>query len=278
MTNDRLVIAAVDGSQRAQDAALWAADEAKLRGAALRVVEVVPDPDRGDTESAVLGYTAQRCRRVQPELSVREEIAHGNAVAELVRRSKEAELMVLGAHGHTATRWASVGSVATKVATHAECPVVVVREPRAVGGIVVGIDGSAAGQRALRFAFETARARGAELVAVRARDLERVEGFPVVPPMDFEIQAELDIARRHLDKYLQGWADEFPDVGVRREIRCGHPTAVLLHSAAGARMLVVGHRGRGGFAGLLLGSTAAGVLRDAPCPVAVLRGPEERFL
>lgn len=271
MNDQQWVIAAVDGSERAQEAALWAAEDAALRGAELRIVAVIESPATDDREAAMLEHVAQRCRRAQPGLPVSDQVAHGHPAAELVRASKEADLLVLGAHGRTASRRTSVGSVATRVATHAQCPVVVVREPRPVGGVVVGVDGTASGQQALHFAFTAARMRGTELVAVHARDLVRTAGrFPAIPPLDFEVQAELDKARRDLDRSFEGWEERYPDVPVSREVRCGHPTAVLLHVSARARMLVVGHRGSGGFAGLLLGSTAAGVLRDAQCPVAVL--------
>ncbi|GAB2668935.1 universal stress protein [Saccharopolyspora gloriosae] len=269
------MIAAVDGSERAQQAALWAADEAARRGAELRIVEVTEFTDTDERERAMLDHVVRRCRQETPDLPVSDRVAHGHPATELVRASKEADLLVLGAHERTASRWASAGSVATRVATHAECPVVVVREPRRAGGVVVGLDGTVLEQQALHFAFTAARRRGTELIAVRARDLVRAaERFPAIPPLDFEVQAELDKARRDLDHSLEGWNERYPDVPVCREVRCGHPTAVLLHLSARARMLVVGHRGTGGFAGMLLGSTAAGVLRDAECPVAVLRGTE----
>ncbi|GAB2669042.1 universal stress protein [Saccharopolyspora gloriosae] len=267
-----LVIAAVDRSDSARQAAFWAAEDAALRGAGLQLVGVAEAGADDAHERATLDHVAQRCRQLHPEALPDVLVAHGNPITELVRLSAEAELVVLGAHGRTASRWASVGSVATRVATHASCPAVVVREPRSASPVVVGVDGSQRGRRALEFAFTEARARNSELVAVRARDLATVERFPVVPPLDFEIQAELDRARRELDEALSGVVGRYPEVTVRNEVRCGHPTAVLLHLASRARLLVVAHRGAGGFAGLLLGSTAAGVLRDAPCPVAILRG------
>ncbi|MFR9730057.1 universal stress protein [Saccharopolyspora sp. MS10] len=267
-----LVIAAVDGSERARQAASWAAEDAALHGAGLQLVGVAENGADDAHERAMLDHVAHRCRQLHPEAPAEVLVAHGNPIAELVRLSAGAGLVVLGAHGRTASRWASVGSVATRVATHAACPAVVVREPRPVGDVVVGVDGSERGRRALEFAFAEARARGSELVAARARDLATVERFPVVPPLDFEIQAELDRARRELDEALAGVEGRYPGVAVRKEVRCGHPLAVLLHLASRARLLVVGHRGAGGFAGLLLGSTAAGVLRDAPCPVAIVRG------
>jgi nucleotide-binding universal stress UspA family protein len=74
-----------------------------------------------------------------------------------------------------------------------------------------------------------------------------------------------------LAEALAGWAEKYPDVEVHKQVVRGHPVEVILEESAGAELLVLGSRGRGGFAGLLLGSVSQGVLHRTPCPVAVVR-------
>jgi hypothetical protein len=63
----------------------------------------------------------------------------------------------------------------------------------------------------------------------------------------------------------------FPGIDVRTKLVHGHPAQALIDSSAGAELVVVGSRGRGGFAGMLLGSVSQAVLQHAACPVAVIR-------
>jgi nucleotide-binding universal stress UspA family protein len=80
-------------------------------------------------------------------------------------------------------------------------------------------------------------------------------------------------AREHeiLAERLAGWQEKYPDVTVRRVVTGGRPARCLLDQAEGAQLLVVGSRGRGGFAGMLLGSTSRTLIHHAPCPLLVVR-------
>jgi nucleotide-binding universal stress UspA family protein len=133
--------------------------------------------------------------------------------------------------------------------------------------IVVGVDGSAGSVSALRWALRIARAEHASIDAVGAWEYAGWSG-PVPPP---EYSPKLD-----LEEAVNGVVDKV--YGVERPsylrvlIREGHPVRVLLDECADAVMLVVGSRGHGGFAGLLLGSVSARVAELASCPVLVVHG------
>lgn len=139
-----------------------------------------------------------------------------------------------------------------------------------VGGlIVVGVDGSTGGREALRFAMAEARLRGAELQAVSAWRYPYSYGESLVIVSDDDLKAA---AERGLIEAIAA-AGEQVGVQVEPVVRQGRAASVLLESAADADMLVVGSRGRGGFAGLLLGSVSQKCVQHAPCPVVVVPAP-----
>lgn len=73
---------------------------------------------------------------------------------------------------------------------------------------------------------------------------------------------------------LAGFAERYPDVVVRYEVLSGEPRETLIEASGNAQLMVVGARGLGGLAGLLLGSVSQAVLHHAHCPVIVVRGQE----
>ena len=136
--------------------------------------------------------------------------------------------------------------------------------------ILVGVDGSAAGTAGLGWAVAEARRRSVPLQVVYALEQRHSDAFTRANPLYVaderrEAEAVLDTAVG----YAHGLA---ADVDVRPVLEVGSPAVVLLARSAAAEMVVVGSRGRGGFAGLLLGSTSLQVAAHAPCPVVVLRG------
>jgi nucleotide-binding universal stress UspA family protein len=136
---------------------------------------------------------------------------------------------------------------------------------------VVGIDGTPASEAAIAFAFAQASAHGADLVAVHAwtdvvPEAEYLSGAAALDFGPFE-----ERAAEILDERLAGWQEKYPDVHVRRQLVRDRAASVLLRHGEHARLLVVGSRGRGGFRGLLLGSTSQQLLHHATCPVAVVR-------
>lgn len=141
------------------------------------------------------------------------------------------------------------------------------------GGVAVGVDSSASSVRALIMAAEEAKRRQTVLHVVRAwsmRTAPRPEECPpgTVPSTDQYQQAVIADTQRIVNSKLGAE----PAVPVELHIVHSPSPQALLSASRGADLLVVGHRGRGGFAGLMLGSVAAGVLHHASCPVAVLRG------
>ncbi|KAA5834911.1 universal stress protein [Saccharopolyspora hirsuta] len=258
MRAEQPVVVGVDGSEQSVAALAWAVGEAELRGAAVRIVVI---------DDSAAGSIADRFRSTNLATEVSAEIACGRPATELIRCSERAQLLVLGARG----RGMLLGSLSTKVAMHARCPVVVVREHRSGSGpVLVGVDGTPHGQHVLQFAFEAAAARRAELAVMQVWEAPGAEGSVVLAPPE-ELAEARGEAERSLRTQLAGWREQYPDVAVRRHTPRGHPVAALTERAREAQLLVVGHRNRKGlFAALLLGSVASGVLHRAHCPVAVI--------
>ncbi|GAA1676216.1 universal stress protein [Glycomyces endophyticus] len=136
-------------------------------------------------------------------------------------------------------------------------------------GIVVGVDGSPSSHRALEWALAHAAAAGLVVTAVQAWQIPMNYGTAamILPAQEFAEEA-----RRSLEKTVEEAAAEFPTVHVERVVREGHPAKVLLEVADGARMLVVGSRGHGGFVGAVIGSVSQYCVTHAHCPVLVFRG------
>ena len=139
--------------------------------------------------------------------------------------------------------------------------------------IVVGLDSLQESVRALRWAVDEARLRGAELQLVHAYPTPELVALPAVVtlPSDDELRAAADeVISEQLERI--GGAGDVP---VTRTVRSGGAAAVLCEVAQGADLLVVGARGLGGFRGLLLGSVTHQVVAHSPCPV-VVTVPEHR--
>jgi len=139
--------------------------------------------------------------------------------------------------------------------------------------IVVGVDGSGASRDALAWALDEARLRRAELVAVHAwepaaamLDPGPAPGFDLVGVVPLE-----EAAQALVDQVVDGVARENLDVTVERRVAAGPPVDVLVDAARDADLLVVGSRGHGGLASLLLGSVSQQLAHRAPCPLLIHR-------
>jgi nucleotide-binding universal stress UspA family protein len=290
----RGVVVGVDGSERALQAVRWAAAEAVRRNLPLRLVSaytwpaggLVGDPGLGvDYRHVVRGIAdeqlvtaAREATAVAPDLEVERVPVEGFPAPVLQAQSIDAALVVLGDRGLGGFTGLLIGSVAVALAAHATCPVVVVRGPEAdpkaarSEPVVVGVDGSPAGEAAVPFAFEAASLHGVPLVAVHTwRDL--LVDATMAPLLDFDAIAaeEAEV----LAERLAGWSATYPDVAVRRAVLRDRPAHALVEQSAAAQLLVVGSRGRGGLAGMLLGSVSQAVLHHAHCPVAVVRPADQ---
>ena len=138
------------------------------------------------------------------------------------------------------------------------------------GRIVVGVDGSPSSAQALRWGANLAEMMGARLEAVTSWDFPASYGFASVPS-DWDPAGDM---RKVLDETVRAVFGDRPPAGLQRKVREGGAAKVLIEASQGAIMLVVGSRGHGGFAGLLLGSVSANVAEHAPCPVLVIHGDQ----
>ena len=275
------IVAGYDGSPGGAHALRWAAREARARGTTLTAcLAWTPDHMELPTESALCDLARQHGQEIlarglpyaESELGpgrVRADLACGSAAQVLCERSTEADMVVVGSRGHSELPGLLLGSVAWQVAGHAARPVVVVRGAwrpanQAPGPVVVGADGSPAGQAAVVFAFEEAALRDVPLVAVCAlADAPGRFGESRQVEEDFE-----DLMARE--------AKEHPEVSVTHRVLAGTPRAALLTATADAQMLVVGSRGRGGLDDMPIGSIAQALLQHAPCPVGVVHQADSR--
>jgi nucleotide-binding universal stress UspA family protein len=289
------VLAGYDGSPSSAVAVAWAADEAARRGVPLAVAYAadytglvggpfggawLPEAVVRETErTAEAGAALARER--QPGLEVTAHAYADGAAITLIRESRSSGLVVVGTRGRGELAACVLGSVATSVAARALAPVVVVRGGEAVTPgpqrpVVVAVDGSAAAGDALRFAVEAARGTGATLKIVGAwltvrEDWVRAYWLAADPTQDPD-----RTARQAVEGIVADAADTAaalaPDLTIRSCTRGGDPATVIVDLAGDdAALVVLGSRGRGSVAGLLLGSVGHGVVHAARCPVAVVK-------
>ena len=291
MAHNAPIIVGVDGSPSSNEAVRWAALEATRQHAPLLLIltDLIPLgylPGNGFYQTEIDNQTiAGRAKLAEAKVlaeatvggigtvDVQTEFVTGSAIQTLLDRSKDARMLAVGSRGLGAFRSSLLGSVSTALAMHAHCPVAVIRDARVsatsdAGSVVVGVDGSATSVHAIGIAFDQASKRGVELVAVHAwMDTSQfaLEGA--------EWQIAEDTEAAVFSESLAGWHDQYPDVGVRRVLLKDRPVRQLLEESATAQLLVVGSHGRGGFAGMVLGSTSRALLHTAECPIIVARIP-----
>lgn len=282
------VVVAVDDRGTAADAVDWASAEAATRQSPLRIVHVfpsaLPDPycvaaatgnpfTARATAETVLRAAVARAHTVASDIEVTTRALPGTPKHTLLAEATGAQLLVVGSRARHGLRGLLTRSVSTNVAAHAPCPVVIIRPSQAADApgwspprIVVGVDASES-SAVLGFAFQAARQRGLPLFAVRAwtpdrpADLEGTSGRTTL--------AEL-LARRTLERALERWRPEFPDVPVHTTLVRGDPAQTLISHSHRAALLVIGTRGRGHLTGTLLGSVSQTVLQHGHSPVAVI--------
>ena len=256
------IVVGVDGSAGATAAVRWAAAEAQLREAELRVFTAYHrrDPQQhGDDDAAAVVHDAvAQARKVAPEVEIRGIALPGYAAPMLLHAAEEAALLVVGDRRRGSLPGQPLGSVGSQVATHARASVVVVRgRPSCdTGPVLVGIDKGTAASTIIGRAFEEAALRKTPLLAVTAGSADR--------------PAAADALGADLDPQLEPWRLKFPEVEVQREYAAGRPDKVLVQRCQQAQLVVVGPR-RHGYEGVMLGSIGTGLLRRAECPVLIAR-------
>jgi nucleotide-binding universal stress UspA family protein len=139
--------------------------------------------------------------------------------------------------------------------------------------IVVGVDGSDPSKRALQWAADQAKLTGAELNVITTWEFPPTLGWAPPYPSDFDPDKD---AAKALKAAVEAVLGSDPGVVLHLTVTEGHPAFVLTEAAKGAVLLVVGSRGHGAFAGMLLGSVSEYCASHAPCPVVVVRHPDDK--
>lgn len=142
-------------------------------------------------------------------------------------------------------------------------------EKKTNGHIVVGIDGSEPSKSALRWAAKLAPALGGKIDVIIAWEYPMMLGWEGGIPDWWRPDED---AKKVLEETLESVFGKTPPEGLVSGIRQGNATSVLLDASKDAQMLIVGSRGHGGFAGLLLGSVSSACAEHATCPVLVVHG------
>ncbi|MGW4330013.1 universal stress protein [Nocardia sp. NPDC004573] len=285
---DRPIVVAVDGSATSYHAAAWAAADAALHRARLHIVTSVSvrpgygvgatlteadvewlrkDGERVLTEAARVARTTA----AGEALTISTELTVAPIIPDLIDRSGRARTLVVGSRGLGAFRRELLGSVSAAMTRHAHCPVAVVRSTSATDPltsgkpVLVGVDGTTNSVPAVELAFEEASRRKVGLIALHT--WSDSSGIDLVPGWDAVREREDAL----LAENLAGFGERYPDVAVRRVLVRDRPVRSLLDQSEDAQLLVVGSHGRGGFTGMLLGSTSAALLHSVECPILVVR-------
>ncbi|WP_285725644.1 universal stress protein [Psychromicrobium xiongbiense] len=295
------IVVGVDGSDHGYCALRWAVREAKRRQRPLHLVTAYSVPifaasglDGGfatvdddlirQGAQAVIDQAVERIADAGIDYDAR--IEKGDASAVLLEFSLTAELLVFGSRGRGGFVGRLLGSVSSALPGHAHCPTVTVplkcaprlddAQPEAAQLrplITVGVDGSSQSRFAVLVAAEEAQRAGKELRIICAvPPLNTAVGWLPTPidrnALFEEIETQLDAGRAWLSSH-------FPGLPISSELVDGVPIEVLIESSASSELLVLGTRGHGGFAGMILGSTTDGVLHHARGPVMVVRDRED---
>jgi len=239
------IVVGTDGSAQAGRAVEWAAREAVLRGAPLRIVSAAEMPPRmsapapgtgletvatrliGDRDRA-LAAAAQAATAAAPDVLIDTDPVDGPPAQAVADSGSGALLLVVGSDGHGSFAAMTLGSVSRYAALHASCPVVVYRDQAPVADrlVVVGIRSPQDCGPALEFAFEEARLRKAGLLAVHA--------------WQFPDSRDAEGAAGKLDEVLSDCRGGYPDVDASRDVVRGHPGRVLADLSAKADLVVLG--------------------------------------
>jgi nucleotide-binding universal stress UspA family protein len=285
------LLVGVDGTEGSVEALRWAAHEAARRSWPLHVMTCAELPvaveagligSGGTTglamDSIVTDHEAVNQRAVDVarsfglEVEVSGETVLGSPGYALVGAAHAEDLIVVGATAHPGRLADVLGSVATLITHRAHCPVVVVhgsdRRDALIGRIVVGVDGSDGSQAALDWAIDEAMCCDAELVLVHGWS------YPYQGPRTGISEPRDDM---RLDAMRTLEACGFRVREIAPALRCHSiiseqsPAKAVIDAGKDADLVVVGSRGHGGFAALLLGSVSRTVLQHAQVPVVIVR-------
>ncbi|WP_431710885.1 universal stress protein [Glutamicibacter uratoxydans] len=292
------IVVGVDGSQQSRCALKWAEKEARRRSVALNVVSAYTIPvfaassmDAGYStldDDLIRGGAEDIVRQAREELgdtdvTVRTYIESGDPAGVLLDLSNDAELVVVGTRGRGGFVGRMLGSVSSALPAHAKCPTVVVplrmakeqdgQTEQVRDAIVVGVDGSDRARAAVLAAADAAMARNIKLRIVCA--VAPVSAALAWMPATVDQEAVLEDVRHQMQIGVRWLKSHYPELELETDVISGPPVEVLIGESERAVLTVTGSRGRGGFTGMLLGSTSQGVLHHSKGPVMVVPDRED---
>lgn len=260
----------------------WAAARASRGRKHLRLAHIVDPRIAGagnpdlliEAEGAaarILQEATEAALSVDPALEVDTVVLTGAVIETLTELSKSSRLLVVGSNRGDGPGRAS-GTHSVRVAAASESPVAVIPDVdlSARRGVVVGVDGSDLSEHALAVAAEEASRVGEPLIPVHAWHAPNVYGGGVIVTGDFFDELRL-AAEETLSLALAGLRGQYPDLEITPVVVEGIPDMAILDAAHSASLVVVGSRGRGAFARLLLGSVSHGVLAHLETPTIVAK-------
>ncbi len=283
------ILVGVDGSPESDAAVRWATAEALMRDLPLTLMHVISPVITSwpviPLEASVTEWQQQNAEEVidnarklvqsaagdSEQLVVDTEIRYGDVSSTLAGGSRDAFMTVVGSHGRGTLGRAVLGSVSSVLAHHGHGPIAIIRAGEGVprsrqAPVLLGVDGSSASEDATALAFDEASRRGVYLIALHAWS---DAGVLSIVGMDWtEYQ---DVGQEVLADRLVRWQEKYPDVQVQRQVVCDEPTRWLIDESPQAQLVVVGSHGRGGFAGMVLGSVSRKVAHAAKVPVVIVR-------
>lgn len=295
--DNKAVLVGVDGTDASYKAVWWAANYAKHAGLTLQIVCAYSLPSYAavsfDATYTALGDDAVAHTDAQEILSRAKAIADEQGVAAstlivtgdpssvFVELSRNYNLIVIGNRGKGGLAERLLGTTSSSLPAYAYCPIVVVpftddddkllHLNNVITRVVVGSDESKWGLKALEIAAEFANSWGADLTVLSAVPVYGASGGM------FSMAPSKEDTDRIIDSYLDDLkvrvapiSKQYPDLVIRTEVVPGSAVDTLTRASAENDVVVVGSRGRGGFTGLILGSTSQGLIQHATSPVYVV--------
>lgn len=309
MLNPKILVG-VDGSNASLNALKWAAELAVKVGGSLNLVcaytypafaaasldggfAAIDDLAIAQGAKAVLSNATELLNGY--DLDITTQVVTGDAAGALVDLSTDYDLAVVGTRGRGGFTERLLGTVSSALPAHAHCPTIVIpfhEQPKSATDpsdrsatysanlkrIVVGFDGSKASLGALEYAGKIAAIWGSELHVLHAANLGLATGAFVWVPTALDRQETLRELEKELDETLAVYENAGGYPISRKLVLEGSGAELLKDLSQAADLIVVGSRGRGGFKGLLLGSTSQAILHHSQCPVLVLNNKTEAEL
>jgi len=227
---------------------------------------------------AVLDRSIAHLESTGPDVKIIPDLVSGPPATMLIEASEDATMVVVGKGSMDRFTSFFLGSTSLQIVTHAECPVAVAIEPEAnvepgpdAGRVVVGIDGSEISVDAAHVAFEAASMMKAGVTLLHVWDASEydIAGLATASALNWEDAHQGEL--RGIAETVAGLQERYQDVNVEQRLSHGKPGRVLADHSRGARLVVVGSRGHGGFTKLLLGSTSHTLVHRSQCTVLVVR-------